>query len=78
MSTITETLNLIGEDIIQVLKDNGNRPMTDDEIFAKRKLMNYSEYGWGFALDKLEKKGVIVAEWGRSLNPKYRLDKFQQ
>lgn len=73
MSTLTETLELIGQDIVQVLKDNGNRPMTDDEIFAKRKLMNYSEFGWGFAIEKLEKKGIIKAIWKTGLTPKYKL-----
>jgi hypothetical protein len=60
VSNLTETLKLIGQDIVQVLKDNGNRPMTQDQLFANRKLMNYSQFGWGFALDKLEKKKVVT------------------
>lgn len=62
MSTITETLELIGQDIVQVLKDNGNKPMTQDQLFAKRKLMNYSEYGWSFALENLVKKKQITVD----------------
>ena len=59
MSTLTESLNLIAKDIVQVLKDNGNQPMTQDQMFAKRKLMNYSEYGWSFALQNLERKKLV-------------------
>jgi hypothetical protein len=62
MSTLTESLELIGSDIVQVLKDNSNKPMTQDELFANRKLMNYSEYGWSFAIDRLEKKKVITID----------------
>lgn len=62
MSTITETLELIGQDIVQVLKDNGNKPMTQDQLFAKHKLMNYSEYGWSFALENLVKKKQITVD----------------
>ena len=62
MSTLTETLDLIGKDIVQVLKDNGNKPMTQDQLFANRKLMNYSEFGWSYALEKLEKDRVITVD----------------
>jgi hypothetical protein len=62
MSTLTDSLNLIGKDIVQVLKDNGNKPMTQDQLFAKRKLMNYSEFGWSFALERLEKKKIVTED----------------
>lgn len=60
MATLTDSLDLIGKDIVQVLKDNGNKPMTQDQLFAKRKLMNYSVFGWSFALERLEKKKLIT------------------
>lgn len=62
MGTLTDSLNLIAKDIVQVLKDNGNKPMTQDQMFAKRKLMNYSEYGWSFALENLVKKKQITVD----------------
>jgi hypothetical protein len=74
LATLTETLDTIGKDIVQVLKDNGNKPMTDDQLFANRKLMNYSEFGWGFAIEKLEKKKIITSIWTRGVeSPKYKL-----
>lgn len=60
MGTLTDSLNLIAKDIVQVLKDNGNKPMTQDQLFAKRKLMNYSEFGWLFAIQNLEKKKLVT------------------
>ncbi len=57
--TLTQVLQLIQDDILSVLKDNKGKAMTQDQLFKKRKLMNYSEYGWSFALEKLEKKNLI-------------------
>jgi hypothetical protein len=72
MSTLNDSLALIGKDIVQVLKDNGNKAMTQDELFVKRKLINYSEYGWSFALDKLVKeKKIIEKNYDKNGNLKY-------
>jgi hypothetical protein len=74
MATLTDSLNLIGQDIVQVLKDNGNKPMTQDEFFAGRKLMNYSEFGWSFAIENLEKKKLIkVSGYKKNGDLKYIL-----
>jgi hypothetical protein len=72
MSSLTDSLALIGKDIVQVLKGNGNKAMTQDELFARRELMNYSEYGWSFALDKLvREKKIKVKGYDRNGDLKY-------
>jgi hypothetical protein len=58
-SSLTKSLELIGKDIVQVLKDNNNVPMCLDELFENRKLMNYSSYGWSFTIEHLIRIGKI-------------------
>lgn len=58
MATLTEQLQLIQDDIVQVLKEKG-KAMTQDELFKNTHLEHMSWYGWSFALDKLEKQKLI-------------------
>jgi len=57
--TLTEQLQLIQDDIMLVLKEE-QKPLTERELFQKTKLECMSWFGWQFALEKLEKKKLIV------------------
>lgn len=59
MTTLTQQLKKIADDIVTVLKENGNKPMTQDQLFKKTHLEHMSEYGWSFALTDLERAKVI-------------------
>lgn len=59
MATLTEQLKKIENDILTVLNENGNQPMTQDQLFAKTHLVHMAEYGWSFALNNLEKQRKI-------------------
>lgn len=58
MLTIRQALKKIEDDIVQVLTES-KEPLTQDQLFAKTKLQNTSEYGWSFALENLEKENKI-------------------
>ena len=58
MSELTAQIKKIEDDILNVLKESG-KPMTHGQLFKNSKLINTSEYGWGFALDNLDKQKKI-------------------
>jgi hypothetical protein len=64
MSTITEQLEIIGDDILMHLTDE-KRPLTQKELYdlsdlgLTRKNAGLSDYGWPFALLKLERAGKV-------------------
>lgn len=66
--SLTEQLNIIGADILDRLKES-NEPMDEYELFEKTKLKNISEFGWRHALDKLERRGMVLL----NDNSKYEL-----
>ena len=59
MTTISQQLRKIENDILTVLKENPKLKMTQVDLFKKTKLRNMAEYGWSFALDNLEKANKI-------------------
>lgn len=58
MSSLSEVLDRIGEDILRVLA-TAKEPMTQCKIYSLRTLKNYSEDGWSYALDKLERNHQV-------------------
>lgn len=63
MRTISETLNRIGADILKHLLES-KKPLTQYELYQRSEISSYSkpglsEFGWGFALEKLERKHLI-------------------
>jgi hypothetical protein len=58
MATVNEVLKTIEDDILRVLKKE-NKALTHQEIFDRRKLKDYSIYGWHFAYQKLISEKVI-------------------
>ena len=59
MTTISQQLRKIENDILTVLGENPTLKMTQDDLFKKSKLRFMAEFGWSFALDNLEKANKI-------------------
>lgn len=63
-TTLTDQLNKIGKDILLHLV-NSNVPLTEDQLYKRSDLgvektgVGLSRFGWGFALEMLEKKHEI-------------------
>lgn len=64
MSSLSQTLTEIGEDILKHLTAS-KEPLTQTELFKLSDIgvfktgAGYSDFGWGFALEKLEKKHLV-------------------
>lgn len=64
MATISEQLDKIGQDILKHLKA-AKIPLTQKELYQRsdlglaKKNAGLSDYGWPFALQKLERAGKI-------------------
>jgi hypothetical protein len=62
--TLTDQLNKIGKDILMHLA-NSKEALTEDELYKRSNLSpektgaGLSRFGWGFALDKLERSHEI-------------------
>ncbi len=61
MAQLTDVINGIKRDILEVFAKNNNEPLTQGELYKKRDatLRFTSEFGWSFALEKLEKEKLI-------------------
>ena len=57
--TLTESIKEIEDDIIKVLTENQPIDLSQDELYAHTHLKNKAEFGWSFAIEKLEKKKLI-------------------
>ncbi len=78
-SALTIQLEKIENDIIEVLEGNKNAnngqlfPITAESLHKKTKLKNISFYGWSFAIENLEKKGLIESVDTRDIHLGYKL-----
>lgn len=59
MSDWATVMELIGNDIIEVLKENNNIPMSHDDLYENTKLKHYHYNGYGYAIDVLRKRKLL-------------------